>query len=500
MRVQCRPQEFTLILGDTHEYWLTRWLFQRSLALIYLVAFAVAVNQFRPLLGTRGLLPVPFFLQRVNFLQSPSLFFLHYSDRFAMALAWTGVALALVALSGFSENFGTPVSMVVWFVMWLFYLSFVNVGQTWYSFGWETLLLETGFLAIFLGARNVAPPVIVIWMLRWLLFRLMLGAGLIKLRGDPCWRDLTCLVYHYETQPIPNPLSWYLAKLPVPIHKLGVLFNHLAELIAPLGYLAPVATVRYVAGVITIVFQGMLILSGNLSWLNYLTIVIAISCFDDRILSHIIPLRPEQPDPRALAHQLAIGALALMVVVLSIYPVRNLFSSQQAMNASFEPLHLVNTYGAFGSVGRERYEVVLEGTTDEAVAASTTWKEYEFKAKVGDVSRKPPIVAPYHLRLDWLMWFAGISRAYAEPWILPLVGRLLQGDKPTLGLLRGNPFPDQPPRFVRARVYHYKFTTWDERKATGNYWSRNLVGEFLPPLSLDSPGLLQVLRMQGWVQ
>ena len=117
-----------------------------------------------------------------------------------------------------------------------------------------------------------------------------------------------------------------------------------------------------------------------------------------------------------------------------------------------------------------------------------------------DVSRKPPIVAPYHLRLDWLMWFAGISRAYAEPWILPLVGRLLQGDKPTLGLLRGNPFPDQPPRFVRARVYQYKFTTWDERKATGNYWSRNLVGEFLPPLSLDSPGLLQVLRMQGWVQ
>ncbi|HEY9016237.1 MAG TPA: hypothetical protein VIM84_14385, partial [Gemmatimonadales bacterium] len=159
MRVQCSPQEFTLILEDTHEYWLTRWLFQRSLALIYLVAFAVAVNQFRPLLGTRGLLPVPFFLQQVDFLQSPSLFFLHYSDGFAMALAWTGVALALVALSGFSENFGTPVSMVVWFVMWLLYLSFVNVGQTWYSFGWETLLLETGFLAIFLGARNVAPPV-----------------------------------------------------------------------------------------------------------------------------------------------------------------------------------------------------------------------------------------------------------------------------------------------------------------------------------------------------
>lgn len=410
------------------------------------------------------------------------------------------MALALIAISGFSENFGTPVSMAVWALMWLVYLSFVNVGQTWYGFGWETLLLETGFLAIFLGARNVAPPVIVIWMLRWLLFRLMFGAGLIKLRGDPCWRDLTCLVYHYQSQPMPNPLSWYFHRLPVVIHQAGVLYNHFAELVAPFGYLIPFAPIRYAAGVITIVFQGILILSGNLSWLNWLTIVIAISCFDDRALTWLIPLRPAALQSFSLPHQIALGALGLVVAILSIYPIRNMLSSRQAMNASFEPFHLVNTYGAFGSVGRERTEVILEGTTDEAIGPSTIWKEYQFKAKPGDPTRRPPVVAPYHLRLDWLMWFAGISQYYADPWMLPLVARLLQGDKPTLSLMSGNPFPDRPPRFVRARLYRYTFTSAAERKETGRYWDRELLEEYLPPISMESPGFLEGLKGRGWVR
>jgi hypothetical protein len=470
------------------------------LAGIYLVAFAVAVNQFRPLLGTRGLLPVPFFLQRASFWDSPSLFFLHYSDRLAVALAWAGVALSLVAITGFSERFGTPVSMAVWGLMWLFYISFVNVGQTWYSFGWETLLLETGFLAIFLGARNVAPPVIVIWMLRWVLFRLMFGAGLIKLRGDPCWRDLTCLVYHYQSQPIPNPLSWYFNRLPLIVNQAGVLFNHLAELVAPWGYLVPWRPVRYSAGVITILFQGVLILSGNLSWLNWLTIVIAISCFDDRALSRILPIGADPVEPLSTPHQFAVGALALTVLVLSVYPVRNMLSSKQAMNASFEPFHLVNTYGAFGSVSQQRFEVILEGTLGDPLSPAAVWKEYQFKAKPGDVARRPRLVAPYHLRLDWLMWFAGISRYYADPWILPLIGRLLQGDRPILSLMAGNPFPDRPPKWVRARLYEYQFATPEVRERTGNWWMRILYDEYIPPLSLTSPGFLVVLQRQGWVE
>jgi len=489
----------TLTGNQGADYWLTRWLLQRSLAAIYLIAFLVAVNQFRPLMGSHGLTPVPFFLRNTSFWESPSLFVLHYSDGFAATLAWVGVACSALAVAGLSERFGTPVSMAVWGLMWLLYLSFVNVGQTWYSFGWETLLLETGFLAIFLGARDVAPPLAVIWMFRWVLFRLMFGAGLIKLRGDPCWRDLTCLVYYYQTQPIPNPLTWFFNRLPLVIHKAGVLFNFVAELAAPIAYLLPLREARLAAGLITIVFQGALIVSGNLSWLNYLTIVIAFSCFDDRVLSRLFPVHAGALEPLALPHQAAVAALALVVTALSIRPVLNMLSSTQMMNASFESLHLVNTYGAFGSVSQRRFEVVLEGTPDSIVTPSTQWREYQFKAKPGDVTRRPRVVAPYHLRLDWLMWFAGLSQDYADPWFLPLVARLLQNDKPTLGLLAGNPFPEKPPALIRARYYEYRFATPAERRSTGAWWTRALAGEYLQPLSLRQPELLERLRSQGWV-
>ena len=480
------------------EYWLTRWLFQRGLGVIYLAAFLAAVNQFRPLLGTRGLTPVPFFLERVPFLRSPSLFHLHYSDRLAMVFAWTGVLCAALAITGLSERFGTPASMAIWFVMWLLYLSFVNVGQTWYGFGWETLLLETGFLAIFLGANDVAPPVLVIWLLRWLVFRVMFGAGLIKLRGDPCWRDLTCLVYHYQTQPMPNPLSWYFHRLPLVVHKAGVVYNHFAELVAPFGVLVPWAPVRWICGAGIVLFQLILILSGNLSWLNWLTIVVAISCFDDAILAHVLPLHVPAVHPLAMPHVVALWALGILVAALSIRPIVNLISPRQAMNASFEPLHLVNTYGAFGSVSRERFEVVIEGTADSVVTPATTWREYEFKGKPGDPAHRPPIVAPYHLRLDWLMWFAGLSRGYAEPWIVPLVVRLLENDAPTISLIRTNPFPDRPPALIRAQLYEYTFTTAAEHKATGRWWTRELVGQYLPPLSLRMPRLMETLELNGF--
>lgn len=479
-------------------YWLTRWCFQRSLAVVYLIGFVAAVNQFRPLLGERGLLPVPLFLQRVGFWDAPSLFFLHYSDRTAGVLAWAGIFLSLVAVTGFSERFGTPASATLWALLWGLYLSFVNVGQTFYAFGWESLLLETGFLAVFLGARHVAPPAIMMWLLRWVLFRLILGAGLIKLRGDPCWRDLTCLVYYYETQPIPNPLSWYFHQLPAPVHKAGVLFNHFVELIVPFGYLTPIASVRYVAGGFTILFQVILILSGNLSWLNYLTIVLAFSCFDDRLLSRLVPIRPAAMDPRARAHEVAVVALTLLVAVLSIQPTRNMLSPEQVMQASFNPFQLVNTYGAFGSVSQRRMEVILEGTDDETVTPSTQWKEYEFKVKPGSPKRRPAVLSPYHLRLDWLMWFAALSPYYGEPWILHLVAKLLEGDRATLGLLVNNPFPDRPPRFLRAQLYGYRFTNAEEKRRTGQWWSRTLVSEYLPPLSLSDPRFVEALRRHGW--
>jgi len=399
-----------------------------------------------------------------------------------VTLAWAGVLLSVVALTGVSERFGTPVSMVVWFLLWALYLSFVNIGQTWYAFGWETLLLEAGFLAIFLGGAGTEPPEAVVWLYRWLLFRVMFGAGLIKMRGDPCWRDLTCLFYHYETQPLPNPLSWFLHRSPEVIHKAGVLFTHLVQLVVPFGYFLP-APFCWVAGGLTVLFQGSLILSGNLSWLNHLTLVLAIACFDDRALGWI-PVHVPEVAPRALPHEVLVWGLLVLVAVLSWRPVRNLFRRRQLMNASFEPYHLVNTYGAFGSITKRRFEIVIEGCLDPDPGPRSEWREYQFKAKPGRLDRRPPIVAPYHLRIDWLMWFAAMGSHRQYPWFVPLLVRILEGDRAVLGLLGENPFPDRPPAAVRAQLYLYRFTSPAERRETGGWWSRELVGEYVPAIGL----------------
>jgi hypothetical protein len=359
-------------------------------------------------------------------------------------------------------------------------------------------LLESGFLAIFLGAADTEPAAVTIWLLRWVLFRVMFGAGLIKLRGDPCWRDLSCLRWHFETQPLPNPLSWYFHRLPAWLHKSGVLFNHLVEVIVPFAFFAP-QPIAGIAGILTILFQGSLIVSGNFSWLNHLTLVLAFSTLDGRFLEPLLPLAPPVLATPAPLFTAATWALALLVAYLSIKPVRNLFAKDQIMNASYNPYHLVNTYGAFGSITRPRYEIVLEGTEAPLPTPESDWRAYEFKAKPGDVRRRPPQVAPYHLRLDWLMWFAAMpGRRDYPPWLIHLVARLLAGDAATLALLRENPFGATPPRFIRGQYYLYRFTTPEERRQSGCWWHRELVGSYLPPLSLDDSEFRRLLERLGW--
>jgi hypothetical protein len=282
-------------------------------------------------------------------------------------------------------------------VLWLLYTSFVNIGQDWYSYGWEIQLLETGFLAMFLCPLldprpfpKRPPPVLIIWLFRWLTFRIMFGAGLIKLRGDSCWRDLTCLYYHYETQPIPNPLSRMFHFMPHWFQKFSTLWNHFIELVVPWFGFGP-RLARHIAGVLLVSFQVILIVSGNLSFLNYLTIVPMLACFDDSLLSRLLPKAlverarraSENYSPTRTQEILAL-AFAIVVVALSIAPTLNLLSGQQMMNASFDRLHLVNTYGAFGSVGRERNEIIFEGSEDGVV-----WRAYEFPFKPGDPMRRP---------------------------------------------------------------------------------------------------------------
>ncbi|MCP9207550.1 lipase maturation factor family protein [Streptomyces cucumeris] len=468
------------------DYWLSRLVFQRGLAAVYLIAFLVAVRQGPALIGARGLTPVPRFVARVPFRESPSLFHLHYTDRFFGVCGWLGAALAAAVLAGAADRVPLAAAMAVWLVLWLLYLSIVNVGQVWYGFGWESLLLETGFLAVFLGNADTAPPVLVLWLLRWLLFRVEFGAGLIKIRGDRCWRQLTCLYYHHETQPMPGPLSWWFHHLPKPLHRAETAANHVAQLVVPLALFTPQPVASVAAGII-VVTQLWLVASGNFSWLNWLTILLALSAVDGRLAATVLPVPapPELAAPPAWYQGVVLAATAL-VVVLSYWPARNLLSGRQLMNYSFNPLHLVNTYGAFGSVNRTRQEVVIEGTDEPVLTPATVWKEYEFRGKPGDVRRLPRQFAPYHLRLDWMMWFAGISPAYAGSWFSPLVAKLLVNDRATLKLLRVCPFPDAPPSHVRARLYVYRFTTRQERRAGGDWWHRTLLTEFLPPVRLEN--------------
>ncbi len=469
------------------DYLVARFLIERGLAAIYVVAFVVALRQFPALCGERGLEPATGVLRATpRFLDGPSIFRLTgYSDAKLRIVGWAGVFVALSLLVGLAQVAPLAVTMAAWLVLWALYSSIVNVGGTFYSFGWETLLLEAGFLAIFLGNAEVAPPWPVLVAFRWLAFRLEFGAGLIKLRGDPCWRELTCMRFHHETQPLPNPLSWLFHRLPDQLHRVETVGNFVAQLVLPFGLFLPQPIGTIAAGLM-LATQLYLVVSGNYAWLNWATIVAMTAAMADPVIHAIVPVVPLGGafGPAPAWFGVAVVVVALAVLALSWFPVRNLLSPRQAMNRSFEPFRLVNTYGAFGSVSRVRDEVVVEGTTDDEPGPSSTWLEYGFKAKPGEERRLPPQVAPYHLRLDWLMWFLPLSPSYGESWFVPFLVRLLQGDGPTLRLLRRNPFPDAPPRWVRARLFRYRFTTWRELRATQAWWVRRPVGELVGPIRL----------------
>src|SRR5947209_17527029 len=375
-------------LGNS--YWLTRFVILRLLGFVYAVAFLVAAQQLLPLIGEHGLTPANHFLASVQtqlgsrtagVLRVPSLFWFGISDHGMVVFAWTGFALSLVVFAGYANA-------IILGILWAMYMSIVHIGQIWYGYGWEIQLLETGFLSIFLCPLldgrpfpKCRPPILVIWLFRWLGFRIMIGADLIKLRGDPCWRDLTCLYYHYETQPIPNPISRYLHFAPHWFQKFGTAWNHFIELVVPWFSFGP-RTARHIAGVLLVSFQIVLIISGNLSFLNYVTIIPFLACFDDTLLRRILPQaivrRAEQAkgnaEPSRAQNSLAM-ALSILIGYLSVAPVLNLVSDRQLMNYSYDPLDLVNTYGAFGSVGRQRDEIIFEGTTEAVITPGTQWKE-----------------------------------------------------------------------------------------------------------------------------
>jgi lipase maturation factor 1 len=500
-----------------HTYMLTRWLFLRALALIYFIVFASLSVQIIGLVGEHGILPAGQFMERVAENVSgnerylvPTLTWFNTSDAFLQFLCTGGMALSVLLLF---DVLAVPVMIL----LWLFYSSLVIVGQSFLSFQWDILLLETGFLATFLGStrllpglkRRTEPSMLVIWLFRWELFRLMFSSGVVKLAsGDPTWHNLNAMDYHYWTQPIPNPIAWYMDKLPHEFDAMSVQFTFFVELLVPFLYFMP-RRIRFVGALFTIALQLLILTTGNFAFFNWLTIALCIPLLDDDLLRRFFPKRAAEaiintavrPQGLRLAlRRIVVAVVAVALVTASLiridaiinFVAQPIFHERLIVtnrlpdpvldmaNTVFQ-LHIIGGYGLFANMTTSRPEIIIEGSND-----GETWLPYEFTYKPGDLNRPPPFVAPHQPRLDWQMWFAALGSFQNNPWFVALAHRLLEGTPEVLALLAHNPFPDAPPRYLRATVYNYRFSDWDTRNETGAWWTRSNPREYLPVITLES--------------
>jgi hypothetical protein len=476
---------------DLHA-WM-RDAFLRLLGAVYLVAFLSLWVQAEGLIGSRGILPIRELLdlarERVGasrYWVLPTVFWITDADGALHVVCAAGTLLSLAALLGRARA-------LVMLGLWALYLSLAVAGEDFLSFQWDALLLEAGLLAVLLAPRGIlrrhpAPaPLLIIWMYRWLLFRLMFGSGVVKLRsGDPTWRSLTALEYHYETQPLPTWIGFYAHHLPARVHMTSAAVLFVIELLLPLLIWLPPPW-RRLPLVGFIGFQILIAATGNYAFFNILTIALCVFLADPGLLPRRWPPVAEPGPPASL-----FGSWPRMVLVPFVAVVA-LVSALQFTEATLgvglpwpspaiglaraiSPLRSVNSYGLFAVMTTTRPEIVIEGSDD-----GEAWRAYELRYKPGDVRRRPGFVAPHQPRLDWQMWFAALGGCDQSPWLRPLFQRLREGSPPVLGLLGSNPFPDRPPRYVRALLYDYHFADLDTHRRTGEWWQRRLEGEFCAP-------------------
>jgi hypothetical protein len=383
--------------------------------------------------------------------------------------------------------------MLCFLAMWGGYMSVTAIGQRFYGFGWEMLLCEAGFLAAFLGSTSQPPPTVILVLFWWLLFRLEFGAGMIKIRGGREWRDLTALTYHHETQPMPGPFSRTAHLLPRWFHRGEVIGNHVTQLGVTWLLSVPVLSlftddswpliVGAVAAGIMVVTQLWLVLTGNFAWLNWATIILAFAAVGIPASGSSSGSSSGEDAELPLWWMILTTAVAVGYLTLNWPAARNLFSRNQVMNGAFNRWGLGNAYGAFGTVTRTRTEYVIEGTLAEN-PSEEDWAEYQFRGKPGDVMRRPGQFAPYHLRLDWMMWFLPLGDRL-DGWFAVLLRRLLEADAPTLRLLASDPLDGQAPTAVRVISYRYRFTDRAEHRRTGAFWVRDRHYELVPSVDLE---------------
>lgn len=489
-----------LLWGDQttrSTYAVTSYLFLKCLAVVYGIAFLSLWLQVEGLIGRNGILPADGFLAAVEarfgperFFEFPTLFWIDAGDRTLNLLCGIGVGLSGLLFIGVLQR---PVLLALWAI----YLSFAIVGRDFLGFQWDNLLLEAGSLAIFLPRSRKAsidPSWGSIWLMRWLLFRLMFASGLVKLAsGDPTWTDWTALNYHYETQPLPTWTSWYAHQLPLWFQKGSVGAMFFIELVVPFCLFLP-RRVRLTGFIALVGLQVLILATGNYAFFNWLTIALCLFLLDDGYLSRWVPRRlsgkllpdtvilPIHPGAwRSISTVLAVCLFGISAIQMGgrFFPEIRQSRIVSDVLSVVAPFRSINNYGLFAVMTTSRPEIVIEGSEDGEL-----WKEYGFKWKPGDVQRSPGFVAPHQPRLDWQMWFAALGTYERNPWFGNFMIRLLQGSPEVLGLLEWNPFPESPPRYVRAVLYDYRFTDGETRSSAGAWWRRTYGGLYSPVLTL----------------
>ncbi len=477
----------------TAESFLTgRRLFCPALGAIHVVAALSLVFQVCGLLGKNGIQPASNFLSAARaelglaaFFKIPTLCWLSDSDGMLLTLCALQAGAGALMLAGKLPGAAALTA-------WAAFLSLCSVGSPFLDFQWDGLLLETSLLAAFFLPWNATPrwneesdiQRIARWLLGWLLFRLLLLSGVVKLAsGDPEWRNLTALCHHFETQPLPLWTAFYLHKLHPLLLKAGVVAMFAMELIVPFGFFS--RQWRTWAVLATAVLQAALILSGNFAYFNWLTLALCAPLLPDtswrRIPPSFLP-HPSRKTPSPPIRLAGFSALALLALLVTGLQTLSAFlpgSHPQALARSasglLAPLRSFNSYGLFARMTTRRPEIVLEGSSDGVV-----WRGYKFKWKVEDPWKRPELIAPFHPRLDWQMWFASLGSIRDSPWLVHFIQRLLQGSPDVLSLLAENPFPEKPPVWIRARLFEYQFAT-----SGSAWWVREERGLFCPPVRLS---------------
>jgi predicted DCC family thiol-disulfide oxidoreductase YuxK len=487
------------------QLFLVRALFLKLLALCYFCAFVSLWTQIDGLIGESGILPAQqtveswrtyYASSALPFFKEPSLCWLSASNKSLHLQCALGATMCVLVLTGAFPRLAL-------LTLWLLYLSLTQVSGVFLGYQWDNLLLETGFLSIFLAPAGFFPhrmptavPSAVVWLLRWLLFRLMFASGCVKLlSGDSTWRQLTALQYHYETQPLPTWVAWYAHHLPASFHKWSALGMFGIELGVPFLIFLP-RRPRMLACALFIALELGIALTGNYTFFNFLTIALCVLLLDDAAVRALVPTRwrsllePPKTCPLSVGFRSLIAVVGVIVLLVTSMQLLAMFRSGTNfwpplvhVYQAVAPFRSINNYGLFAVMTTNRPEIMIEGSTD-----AKEWASYQFRHKPDKLEERPRFVAPHQPRLDWQMWFAALGTYRHNPWFLAFCQRLLEGSPDVLELLESAPFSNAPPTYIRAVVYDYKFTTSAEREESGQWWKREPKGLYIPVLTLEGEG------------